>query len=273
MRVVGSVGPDGGKADVSVDGERQLAGVDFWNPRALHQQIVYWKNGLAQTRHSLRVVARGDRNPLSGGTRVWLDAVQYSDAAGDNGFGQGGGPAGTQRVILGYPERFDYTDTRGSSWKPGTEFVARSGHMSDAVARTWWTMSRSKSISGTTDPVLYMHGAHWPDFVVNFTVAPGTYHVRLKFAETQYPSAGRRSMTVSINGRNVVEGFDVFATAGGANKAVDLVYDGIQPRNGIIDIRFQGSSVAGCQTEAMVQAIEVGPGDGGQGAVPKTLVR
>jgi hypothetical protein len=64
-----------------------------------------------------------------------------------------------------------------------------------------------------------------------------------------------------------VEGFDVFATAGGAQRAVDLVFDGIQPRNGIIDIRFLGMG----GREAMVQAIEVAPGPGGEGATPKTV--
>jgi hypothetical protein len=60
-------------------------------------------------------------------------------------------------------------------------------------------------------------------------------------------------------------------TAGKANRAVDLVYNQIQPSNGVITIRFVGETIEGRPTEAMVQAIEVGPGDGGSGSVPKSI--
>ena len=78
-------------------------------------------------------------------------------------------------------------------------------------------------------------------------------------------------MTIYINDQEMVEGLDLFATAGAANRAVDLVYNQIQPSNGVIAIRFVGESIEGRPTEAMVQAIEVGPGDGGSGSVAKTI--
>jgi hypothetical protein len=70
-------------------------------------------------------------------------------------------------------------------------------------------------------------------------------------------------MTVSINDEVKSDGLDIFAAAGGANKALNLVYDGVAPKNGIIAIRFKGNSVKGCNSEAIVQAIEVSPGSGG----------
>jgi hypothetical protein len=54
-----------------------------------------------------------------------------------------------------------------------------------------------------------------------------------------------------------VESLDVLATAGGANRAVDLVYKNIQPQCGIIEVRSQGAVVAGCRTETVVQALAV----------------
>ena len=57
---------------------------------------------------------------------------------------------------------------------------------------------------------------------------------------------------------------DINATAGGLNRAVDLVFNNIQPQRGIIDIRFTGSK----EGEAIIQAIEVGKGNGGKGATP-----
>jgi hypothetical protein len=106
---------------------------------------------------------------------------------------------------------------------------------------------------------------------VYVTVAPGTRYVRLKFAEHQYSGPRQRAMTIYINEQKMVEGLDLFATAGAANRAVDLVYNQIQPRNGVIAIRFVGESIEGRPTEAMVQAIEVGSGDGGSGSAPRSV--
>ncbi len=73
-------------------------------------------------------------------------------------------------------------------------------------------------------------------------------------------------MTIHLNGREVVKEMDVVATAGGFYRAVDLVFSNVRPQNGVIGLRFTGQ--AGGQ--AMVQAIEVGPGDGGTGATAKS---
>jgi Thaumatin family/Malectin domain len=45
------------------------------------------------------------------------------------------------------------------------------------------------------------------------------YLVRLHFCETFFTSAGKRTFDVSINGAEVLTGFDIFATAGGQNIA------------------------------------------------------
>jgi hypothetical protein len=53
---------------------------------------------------------------------------------------------------------------------------------------------------------------------------------------------------------------------------VDLVFNDLEPRNGIIEIRLTGSErVENGNTmrgEAFLQALEVGPGRGGRGAKP-----
>jgi hypothetical protein len=132
-------------------------------------------------------------------------------------------------------------------------------------------MRQAIFVKGTPDEELYRYGAHWDDFTVNLTVGPGKYYVRLKFAENQYGKARERGIDIDINDESVVEGFDVLATAGGPHQAVDLVFNNIEPKNGIIAIGFSGQKVQGQQREAMVQAIEIGPGDGGKGAVPRTF--
>src|SRR6185437_5633489 len=98
LRLLSSVGPLGGKADVYIDGTKELVGIDFWNPRELDQQIVYYKNGLPQGRHVIKVVARSDNNPMSKGHLIDVDAVEYSAAVGDGGYGSGEGPTDAQRM-------------------------------------------------------------------------------------------------------------------------------------------------------------------------------
>ena len=174
-------------------------------------------------------------------------------------------------MLFGYTGRQDYVDSQGNLWRPGTEFIVRTGDRTDSVAKAWWTMRQAVFVKGTPDPELYRYGVHAGDFTVNATVGPGTYHVRLKFAETQYEGANQRGITIYINGQKVQDGLDVWATAGGANQPADLVYNEIRPQHGTIAIRFVGSKVDGCQRDAMIQALEMGPGDGGQGSTAKSI--
>ncbi len=274
VRVIGSVGPDGGLADVYLDDVKQLCGIDCWAPAPRDRQVLYYRNGLPNGPHTIRVEARGAKNPLAGGTQVRIAGFQHSAAVGDNGFGEGGGPTDAQRWVFGYPERKDYIDSAGQAWRPATEFIIRSGDAVDTVASAWWTARRWLHIEGTPDPELYRRGVHGREFWADFTVGPGTYHARLKFLESRTGDVKQRAMTVWINGREVVAGFDIAGTAAAAAKAasglgrpVDLVFNDIAPVNGVISIRFAGTFGG----EAIVQAIEIGPGDGGKGAAPVCL--
>ena len=264
VRLVGAVGPRGGRADVYLDGTKQLVGIDCWCPQERRQQILYYNNGLTQGEHTLKVVVRGAGNPLAKGTEVTVDAVQWSAAQGDSGFGEGGGPTDAQRVVFGYAKRQDYVDSKGNAWRPATEFIIRLGNRADAVAKAWWTTPRAKDIANTPDPELYRYGVHGRDFTAYFTVGPGTCHVRIKLAETRSVKLRHRALSIAVNGEERVGGMDIAATAGGLNKAVDLVFNDIKPAHGVIAVRFRNRHGG----EAIVQAIEVGPGNGGQGAKP-----
>ena len=193
--------------------------------------------------------------------------VQQQAPEGDSGFGEGGGPKDAQRVIFGYTGRTDHMDSAGNAWRPATEWTILLGNGADAVARAWWTTPRAETIANTKDPELYRYGAHGRDFTAWFTVGPGTYHARIKLAETREAEPRLRVMTVEINGQHVAKHLDIAATAGGINKAADLVFDNIEPRNGCIALRFRNRFGG----EAIVQAIEVGPGPGGEGAKPICL--
>lgn len=288
LRLAGAVGPQGGKADVYVDGVKQLVGIDYFSPSARQQQIVYYRNGLSQGQHTLRIVATKDRNPLSKGSRVTVDAVQHSAAQGDNGFGEGGGSSATQRMYFGYTGRADHIDTAGNAWRPGTEFVVRTETETDTVAKSWWTTLQAIHVEGSPDAQLYKYGVHAPDFVVNVTVAPGTYYARMKFSENQYFSANARAMSIFVNDEKKIDRMDIVASVEKSDAfkrtlantivstryrkpirhALDVVLKDIKPRNGVIELRFVGESIKGIPTEAILNALEVGTGDGGEGSAP-----
>lgn len=292
LRLIGSADEQGGKADIYIDDVKQLVFLDCYSPVPAKNATLYYRNGLTDSRHSVRIVARGDHNPLAKGAAVYVSGVQYSDAKGDNGFGEGGGPKAVQRMIFGYTARKDYVDSSGNTWKPGSEFVARSGSGTDVVAKTWWTMRQSLFVRNTKDEEIYRYGVHWRDFTVNLTVGPGTYYARLKFAETQFNRPGDRAMDIYVNGKLMVRGFDVYATSiapppslkrldgaaaaaavARAAGAVDLVFNNLQPKDGIIEVRLVGDMIDGQREDAMLQALEVGSGEGGIGDTPITVDR
>jgi len=263
VRLLGTVGPQGGWADVFVDGTREPTLVECWNPSVRHQQPIFAKSGLASGRHELKVIVRGERNPLAGAAQVVIDALQCSAATGDAGFGSGGGPRGAQRLIFGYTGRTDYIDSNGQAWRPGTEFVTRLGFGVDTLERTWWHRRRSMYIGGTKDEEIYRYGVRAPEFWVNLTVAPGEYLVRLHWADTpETPWVERegkwdpvsRPTTVAINGRTVIKALNVREQVG-TFRAYTREFPGIVPQNGIIELRFTSTP----DHEAMIQAIEVLP--------------
>ena len=275
VRVIGRADPAGGLADIYLDDEKQSGPVDFWNPSARSQQVLYYRNGLAQGAHVLRVVARGDHNPYSSSDRMFIDAVQFSAAGEAYNFPSGKGPVDTQRMIFGYIGREDYHDSQGHFWRPATEFVTRLSKQKDTVAACWWTNGCTNAVGGSDDPELYRYGVHCHDFWVNVTVGPGKYYARLKFAAVRGAETPTNGFAVFVNGQPIVENFDVTTAGGGPNRAVDLLCNDISPLHGIIQIRLKAPENSGSSKtttgEAYLQALAVGGGDGGRDASPKTV--
>lgn len=257
VRLIGRADPNGGRADVYLDGVKQLCGIDFWCPQVRGQQVLCYKNGLTPVKHTLKIVALGTKNARSAGTRVYIDAVQWSAAACYAAFGQGGGSADPQRVIFGYTGRKDYTDSQGQTWRPATEFVLRLKPLADLVPISFWSEPKLKEVAGTNDPELYRYGVHGQDFTAYFTVSPYVvYHARIKLCQ---PAAavppGRFATTIDIQGKTVAADLDIAARAGGPGKALDLTFDNIRPQHGVIAFRFRNRGPG----EALCQAIEITP--------------
>ena len=263
IRLLGVVGPEGGWADAFIDGVQEPTLVECWNPSTRYKQPIFLKKGLTTGPHELKVVVRGQKNPLASAARVSVDGAQFSAAEGDAGCGAGGGPRGPQRFIFGYTGRKDYLDSAGNLWRPGTEFVTRTGFGVDTVTHCWWTNRRSMYIAGTKDEEIYRYGVHAPEFWVNLTVAPGDYKVRLHWADTpETPWVEReggewkpvsRPTSVAINHQVVLEKLSVRDEAG-LFKAYVREFPA-RAENGSIEIRFTSTS----GHEAMLQALELLP--------------
>jgi hypothetical protein len=264
VRLLGVVGPDGGWADAWVDGVKQPTLIECWNPTVRHQQPIFLKNGLTNGLHELKIIVRGEKNPLARAAQIGIESAQYSAAIGDAGFGSGGGPTGAQRLIFGRTERDDYIDSNGEAWRPGTEFVVRAGANVDTVAQCWWRNRRSMYIGGTPDEEIYRYGVHAPEFWVNLTAGPGRYKVRLHWADTpETPWTERegdkwetvsRPTTVLINGQSIIENLNVRKEVGTFH-AYTREFQDIRPLNGIIELRFKSTP----PHEAMIQAAEIIP--------------
>lgn len=78
----------------------------------------------------------------------------------------------------------------------------------------------------------------------NFTytlsgLTPGaSYTLRLHFAEIYWTSAGVRVFNVAVNSRPVLSNFDIFAAAGGANKAIVKTYPAVADSSGSVAVAF-----------------------------------
>ena len=119
------------------------------------------------------------------------------------------------------------TDASGNAWLPDQGFTE--GEVSDR--------GNDLTIANTKDPALY-RTERYSMTAFSQPLPNGKYVVKLHFAETyeQVTAAGERVFTFDVEGK-VVKDFDVFARAGGGQKAyVETVT--IEVADGKLDIVF-----------------------------------
>ena len=160
-------------------------------------------------------------------------------------------PIGDEIRILAGSNR-SYVDRAGKLWSPDAFFRGGKGVRS-TVQHIWRTQ----------DANIY-RSSRQGDFQYDIPLKTGVYELRLHFAETFYGpeevgsgGEGSRVMTASINGKVLLNDFDVVLDAGGSRTADVKVFTGISPASdGQLHLSF--SSMRG--GSAMLSAIEILPG-------------
>lgn len=157
---------------------------------------------------------------------------------------------GAVRIIAGYT-RASHIDRAGNTWLGDRYFQ---GGATGA--------NPNHFISRALDPTLfrtYRHGA----FAYRIPLARGLYELWLYFVETNYGpglimGGGETSRTfgILINGRNVLDQFDIFSNAGGAYVADERVFKDVAPAaDGYLHVCLIRE-----REEPMLTALQVLPG-------------
>jgi len=147
-------------------------------------------------------------------------------------------PSDTWRVRCGGDP---FTNSQGQAWSMDKAYGG--GDRAGA----------GKPVAASKDPELYSTERWGQDFSYQFPVPPGKYEVSLKFAETYVHKPGERVFDVSINGKRVLDHFDILKEAGKDFTGIDKNFKGVQPdADGFIDIHFTSEV-----QNAKVCAIEV----------------
>jgi hypothetical protein len=160
-------------------------------------------------------------------------------------------PVGDEVRVLAGSSR-SYVDRAGKLWSPDTHFTGGAA-MRSSVQHIWRTQ----------DPSIY-RSSRQGEFRYDIPLKPGTYELRLHFAETFYGpeeigggGEGSRMMAARANGKILVDNFDVVLDSGGSRTADVKVFTGISPdQDGQLHLSFSSSRGG----SAMLSAIEILPG-------------
>jgi hypothetical protein len=112
--------------------------------------------------------------------------------------------------------------------EPVKEFVPDPNMLVGAVNRR--DVAIDTTAANAAPAGVYQTERYGRDFSYVYPVPKdGRYLVRLHFAEIFDDGAGRRLENVAINSQPVLKDFDIFAAAGGLNKAVVKEFPGVAP--------------------------------------------
>ncbi|MBI5091085.1 MAG: hypothetical protein HZB26_01415 [Candidatus Hydrogenedentes bacterium] len=116
-----------------------------------------------------------------------------------------------------------------SSWPKAADMGSR------VIGGTAVTFAGAHFAGTGTDPIY--QSVRYDMAAYRITAPDGKYRVTLRFCEPHYKEAGKRVFGVTLQGKRVIEGLDVFAKVGG-NRALDYTFDDVAVDDGVINIEF-----------------------------------
>jgi len=159
-------------------------------------------------------------------------------------------PVGDEIRILAGSNR-SYVDRSGKLWHPD-EYFSGGTTVRSPLQHIWRTQ----------DPTIY-RASRQGDFQYDIPLKRGVYELHLHFAEAFYGpedvgggGEGSRIMTVTANGKPLLNDFDVLADSGGGRTADVKVFTDITPaQDGFLHLAISSANGKG-----MISAIELMPG-------------
>jgi hypothetical protein len=120
----------------------------------------------------------------------------------------------------------------------------------------------TSQLSGAAPPQSVLQTERYGEFTYTIPglTAGAPYSVTLLFDEVYWTAAGQRTFDVAINGATVLSAFDIFAAAGGANRAVARTFDATAGASGQIVVAF---TKGGGPDNPKVCAVTIATGAGG----------
>jgi endo-1,4-beta-xylanase len=181
------------------------------------------------------------------GTSVTLTAAA---ASGSTFAGWSGACTGTGTCILSMTAARSVTATFNTTTVGGTVSINAGGAAAgsfgaDALFSGGSTFSTTNAIdtsqiTGTVPPQAVFQTERFGEFTYTIPnrAAGSAQTVTLYFAESFWTAAGQRTFNVAINGATVLTAFDIFAAAGGANRAIARTFNTTANASGQVVIQF-----------------------------------
>ena len=122
------------------------------------------------------------------------------------------------------------------SWVPASHAADRAAMERKTGPLGGQIVAFTNPVDGTDEDPVYQSVRYNVDGY-RLAVPNGAYTVTLKFNEPHYPQPGKRVFGVKLQGKQVLEHFDMFARAG-QNKAQDFTYPDTKVADGVLRIDF-----------------------------------